>query len=190
MNETNSPNNALAVGRWLLLIVLTFGVLAGVFFWIARSVNVESPVEGTSASSGAHPAPDFRLASLDGKTLGPPDYTGQVVIIDFWASWCGPCKIQAKMLDELHTEFDGRNVQFLAVNIGESPETVRRYVENEPFPYPVLLDQQEELMGRYQIFGLPTLMVIDKAGAVSFLRTGVTDNGTLRRELEKAGVSA
>ena len=188
--STSTPSNALAVGRWLLLIALTFGVLAGAFLWIARSVSIDSPIERAAGSAaGAHPAPDFRLASLDGQTLGPPDYAGRVIIIDFWASWCGPCKIQAKVLDELHAEVDPSEVQFLAINVGETPETVQRYVENDPFPYPVLLDQSEQLMSRYQLLGLPTLMVIDKEGAVSFVRTGVTDNGTLRRELEKAGAS-
>ena len=127
-----------------------------------------------------------RLPSLDGRTLGPPDFAGKVVVIDFWATWCGPCKLQAQMFEKAHEEHTGGGVEFMAINVGEDEETVRKYVEKKPFPYSVLLDPDEQLMSRYQIYGLPTVMVVDREGRVSFMRTGVTDVPTLRREIAKA----
>ena len=188
--DSTQPTKSAALARWILVIGATFAALALAFLWIARSLTSESADGGARAQAPPveYPVPDFRLASLDGGTLGPPDFEGKAVIIDFWATWCGPCKIQAKMLEKMHEEVDGQHVQFLAINLGEDLETVKRYVEATPFSYSVLLDPQEELSARYQIYGLPTLMVVDREGRVSYMRTGLTDIPTLRKALAKAGV--
>lgn len=183
------PSAQSALIRWFVLIGATFAILVGSFVWLSRSWTVDSAAaaaEGTGAPAISYPEPDFRLASLDGRTIGPPDFAGQVVVIDFWATWCGPCKLQAQFLDRLHEEV-GSRVQFLAIDVGEEEDRVRGYVDKDPFPYPVLLDPEEELMDRYQILGLPTVMVIDREGRVSYMRTGLTDVPTLRRQLAKAG---
>jgi thiol-disulfide isomerase/thioredoxin len=135
------------------------------------------------------PAPDFRLASLDGATLGPGDFAGQVVVLDFWATWCVPCRMQAAILEPLAAEYGGRGVRFLAVDLGESEETVRRYVADHPFPYPVLLDVDDGLSYELGIYGLPTLMVIDLDGEVSFVTSGVVDGDAVRQALERAGAA-
>jgi thiol-disulfide isomerase/thioredoxin len=177
-----STNTALL--RWLSLVAVTFVLLVLSFVWLARSLTIHSPSE---AAKKTLPPPDFRLASLDGRTLGPADFSDQVIILDFWATWCGPCKLQARILEELHDELKAKNVQVLAINVGEDVEKVRRYVERSPFPYPVLLDESEELMGTYRIGGLPTLMIIDRQGEVSYMRVGVTDPVTIQSEVAKAG---
>lgn len=190
--DPTPPAKSTALARWILLIGATFTVLALGFIWIARSLTTTATeaVDGGSLAVGEveYPAPDFRLASLDGSTLGPPDFEGKAVIIDFWATWCAPCKIQAKMLEKMHEELGGKGVHFLAINVGEDPETVKQYVEETPFSYSVLLDPEEELSVRYQIYGLPTVMVVDPEGRVSYLRTGLTDIPTLRKVLAKVGV--
>lgn len=136
------------------------------------------------------PAPAFRLATLDGGELGPQDLAGKVVLLEFWATWCIPCHAQADILEPLYREYRERGVEFLAVDLGEDEETVRRFVAANPFPYPVLLDPEDELSWELGIHALPTLMVIDRAGAVSFVHTGVVDEDELRRVLGKAGAAA
>ncbi|MEO1366957.1 MAG: TlpA disulfide reductase family protein [Acidobacteriota bacterium] len=137
-------------------------------------------------SPGQWPAPSFRLPSLDGQTLGPPDFLGDVVVVELWASWCGPCRIQARFLEELHEEYDGKGVHFLAVNSGESETTARAYAQKTPFPYPVLLDPRETVRARYSSNGLPTVMVISRSGEVSLLKVGVLGAPALRVEIERA----
>ena len=130
---------------------------------------------------------DFRLKSVDGRKLGPKDFAGQVVVVDFWATWCVPCHVQARILEPLHRDFKGKGVQFLAANVGEDESTVRSFLKDKPFPYPVLLDPQDKISGQLGVVALPTLMVIDKKGKVAFFHTGVADGATLRKILTKAG---
>ena len=184
------------VAVWLGVCALGFGALAFGMDQLAKSRPVDSPAladlgstegsAGPSATGAAYPAPDFELASLSGGKLNPKSFLGRVVVIDLWATWCGPCHMQAEFLETLHQEYDGKAVQFLAVNSGEERATVEEFTARSPFPYPVLLDPSQSVMRRYKASGLPTLLVVDVTGSVSFLNVGVVDTATLRREIEKA----
>ncbi len=183
---TRSAN--MSVVRWLLLVAVSFGLLALSLSWISKSVTTASPIsEPAAEAASAYPSPDFSLASLDGETIGPRDYPGDVIIVELWATWCVPCRLQARFLEELHLDLEGKGVRFLAVNVGEDEATVREFVAGSPFPYPVLLDPEDTLGQRYEIYGLPTVMIIDREGAVSFLETGVSDAARLRHALRAAG---
>jgi len=138
-------------------------------------------------SSALEPNPDFRLASLDGNEISPRDYPGEVVLIDFWATWCGPCHKQADILEDLYADLEGNGVRFLAVNLGEDAETVRSFLEDDPYPYPVLLDPEDQLTYDFGIFALPTVMVVDTKGKVSYFETGILDRRGVLAELTKAG---
>ncbi len=148
--------------------------------------------DGATAGSGpaakaSGPRTDFRLKTVDGKTLGPKDFPGQVVVVDFWATWCGPCHLQARILEPVYRDFKGRGVQFLAANVGEDPEQVKKFLKDKPFPYPVLMDPSEEISSDLGIFALPTLLVVDKKGKVSYFESGIADGDTLRQIIKKAG---
>ncbi len=184
-----SPARLLALLRWLLLVAVAFGLLAAGLHRISKSAINASPsseAEGVTPE-GAFPAPDFRFASLDGEAIGPQDYAGDVVLVELWATWCGPCRLQAKYLEQLHDELQGTDVRFLAISVGEDEATVREYVERKPFPYPVLVDPEDTLSQRYQLYGLPTLMIVDRQGDVSFLETGISDTKRIRQALRAAG---
>lgn len=141
-------------------------------------------------AAGERRVPDFRLASLAGESLGPSSFPGQVVVFDFWATWCLPCHLQADILKTLHSEFAAAGVQFVAVSIGEAEETVREFVERRPFPYPVLIDPGDEVSAQLGIYGLPTVMVVDERGEVVYLRTGISPEGVLRDLLARLGAGA
>lgn len=132
----------------------------------------------------------FQLATLDGSRLGPPDLRGDVVVVDMWASWCKPCVVQAEILERLREEYAGRGVSFLALNSGEDLETVRGYVEKTPFSYPVLLDPDEEVMGAAGLYALPTLLVLDPRGDLSYISIGITGASVVRNAIEEALASA
>jgi cytochrome c biogenesis protein CcmG/thiol:disulfide interchange protein DsbE len=143
------------------------------------------------ASAADRPASkdfDFRLKTVDGRTLGPKDFRGQVVVVDFWATWCLPCHMQARILEPLHREYKDKGVQFLASNVGEDEKTVRSFLKSKPFPYPVLLDPEDKVSTKLGVLQLPTLLVIDKTGKVSYFSAGVADAPTMRKILKQAGV--
>ena len=169
-------------------------VLAAAVF---LSLLVVSCKDGASAGKAAGGAPpkavaagtpaDFQWTSVDGRKLGPKSFPGQVVVIDFWATWCMPCRLQAEILEPVYRDLKGRGVQFLAANVGETPDEVKRFLKEKPFPYPVLLDPDQVVATRLRVVGLPTLMVVDKKGKVSYLETGIADGDTLRALIKKAG---
>ena len=168
---------------WLLGLAGLLVVGAGVLGWRLAAV-----ANGDSLESAEPRPPDVRLAALEGGTMRLADFTGEVVVVDFWASWCAPCRLQAKILAPLHEEL-GQRVQFLAINLGEDRRTVERYVAKNAFPYPVLMDPEEVLGVDLEIYALPTVMVLDREGRIAFLRAGVTDRPTLEGALAAAGAS-
>jgi thiol-disulfide isomerase/thioredoxin len=157
-----------------------------------KALLVLSIAAGLAACSAGGPvAPavsaDFRLETLDGSTLGPPDFPGEVVVVDFWATWCTPCRAQAAILEELHAEYAGRGVRFLAVDVAEDRQMVEEFVAENPFPYPVLLDPEDRLSALLGLVALPTLMVVDTEGEVIYLEAGLVDRRRLERLLQEAG---
>lgn len=176
----NSLSRSLSPRRSPLMLAALFSLL------LFGCQNGASAGNGNGGKVGSQP--DFRLKTIDGRKLGPADFKGQVVVVDFWATWCGPCHIQARILEPIHRDYHGKGVQFLAANVGEDEDTVRGFLKKKPFPYPVLLDSQSQVSGSLGVYALPTLMVIDKKGKISLLQAGVVDGPSLRKALKDAGV--
>ena len=141
---------------------------------------------GTSVNTDAPPAPDFDLAGLDGRPYRLSEFEGRVLLVEFWATWCGPCRMQAEILSRLYEEVQSEDLEFLAVSLGESEEIVRDFVRKDPFPYPVLLDPEESLGYALEVYALPTVMIVDGAGRITFMQPGISDGETLRRALAAA----
>ena len=161
----------------LFTIVLLIGVIASL-------VGCgDEAVRGATHSVAA----DFRLASLDGAQLSPADYPDSVVLVEFWATWCGPCHVQASILSALYPEYKSRGVEFIAVSVGEPSDVVASFVEESPFPYPVLLDPDDRISVQLGIVGLPTVMVLDRNREVVYFSAGVADEETVRRALAGSG---
>jgi cytochrome c biogenesis protein CcmG/thiol:disulfide interchange protein DsbE len=112
-------------------------------------------------------APTFSLKGLDGKTHSLEEMKGTPIVINFWASWCTPCKIEAPELVKLYDKYKGR-VEIYAVNLTDNDtlKNVKAFAEHYKFDFPVLLDEEGEVSSKYRVAAIPTTYFIDKDGII------------------------
>ena len=128
---------------------------------------------GSGAGAAAGTMPAYELASLSGAEVAASEFAGKVVLYDFWATWCGPCHLQADIFRKLYPGLRAQGVEIVGIATGESPAVVREFAAKRPFPWPVLIDSEETLSNQLDILGLPTLVIVDREGRIRFRNTGV-----------------
>jgi len=122
-----------------------------------------TPVEGDWAGNLA---PDFRLQNLEGQTVSLGDLRGSPVMLNFWATWCGPCRYEMPYLQQVYEEWSGKGLVLLAIDIGENPSLVKGFLEMNNLDLPVLLDTEKNVAEEYDIRGIPTTFFVDKDGII------------------------
>jgi len=122
-------------------------------------------------------APDFTLEDMDGESYTLSDYRGKVVMVNFWATWCPPCRRELPSMEALYQAFRDESFTVLAINQWESPDHVFAYMgQLEVFPgFPILFDRDSAVSQTYEVKGLPTTVLIDKAGRVVYRAVGGRD---------------
>lgn len=140
------------------LIGLVFGIFAA-------SSLASSGMEG-------QPAPDFALKSASGENLRLSEYRGDVVMINFWATWCGPCRQEMPLLDELYTRYQRVGFNLLGVNIDDDSAGAMRMVEELGVNFPVLFDSRKEVSKLYEVEAMPTTVLLDREGRVRHVHHG------------------
>ena len=118
------------------------------------------------------PAPEFQLKDLHGAEVALADFKGKVVLLDFWATWCGPCRQEMPEFQRIHRELAAKDVVVLALDVDEPLETVVEYMDKEKFTFPVLLANGASVMNRYSVHAYPTTFAIDKNGLVADVVVG------------------
>ena len=118
------------------------------------------------------PAPDFTLKSLTGKNLKLSEMAGNVVLINFWASWCGPCREEMPLLNDLHNKYGPLGFSVYGVNVEEDVKGARGFLQDFPVDFPVLLDSSNEVSKQYKVIAMPTTVVVDRDGNVRYLHQG------------------
>ncbi len=129
-------------------------------------------VSGTQSPLVGQPSPDFELDLLDGKRFHLADHKGKVVILDFWATWCGPCLQTMPLIDEIAHEFADKGVELIAVNMEEQPRQIKSMLERHKLKMPVVLDLDGVVAAKYAVTAIPQTVVIDQAGKVTRLFVG------------------
>lgn len=111
--------------------------------------------------------PGFTLRTLDGEPVRSADFTGKVVVLNFWATWCGPCKEEMPALDRLRRRFAGRDVLLLTVTTDHQRDGIQAFMQRLGLGLPVLLDEDKDVSDRFMVRGLPTTLLIGKDGKVA-----------------------
>lgn len=137
---------------------LILALVAGIGYAAAQAMTEER----VSVSVG-DPAPDFKLRDMSGKEVRLADYKGKGVLLNLWASWCNPCVNELPLLNE---GYKLKNVEMIAVNLGEDEETVRKFADRYELEFPILLDSKGEMMQQYRAVGLPLTVLIDERGNI------------------------
>ncbi len=117
-------------------------------------------------------APALTLKSLEGSNLRLEEYRGQVVLINFWASWCGPCRQEMPVLDRLHHRYEDTGFAVLGVNVEGDPESARETVDKTQVTFPILLDDGQKVSELYSLEAMPSTVVIDRDGVIRYIHHG------------------
>ena len=147
----------------------------------STEASTEAPTEATTEAPDLS-APDFTVYDMDGNPVKLSDYFGKPIVLNFWASWCGPCRMEMPYFEEVYKEI-GDQVQFLMVNStdgsSETVETASTFVAEQGYTFPVFYDTGFEASMNYQAFSLPTTYFISAEGELIAKATGSIDKETL-----------
>jgi len=133
---------------------------------------VPEPTAPANPAIGAI-APDFRLLDLNGTEVALRDFRGQVVLLNFWATWCPPCRLEIPMFVEVYEELKDQGFVIVAVNMRESREKVAAFASEYEMSFPILLDPRVEVGARYLANSIPRNIVIDRDGVVRHIIMGM-----------------
>jgi len=117
-------------------------------------------------------APDFSLPDQSGATVALKDFDGQVVLINFWASWCGPCREEMPLLDELHKRYAPLGFTMLGVNVEEDSAAADRFLQGLPVSFPVLYDRENSVSKLYEVIAMPSSVLVGRDGRVRYKHHG------------------
>ncbi|NKB67360.1 MAG: redoxin domain-containing protein [Candidatus Latescibacteria bacterium] len=154
----------------LLAGIAVFGktglALVGMDFAVANS--------GSDSGSGADedvPAPLFSLEAMAGAPVALEELRGQVVLINFWATWCGPCKLEMPHIQALHEQYGDQGLTVLAISTDQYRDKVEPFIKNQGFTFPVLYDDGSA-QANYRVRGIPSLFLLDQAGIIRYSQAG------------------
>lgn len=187
--------------RKLLIVVglVGLGVLigrvvhpdAGVAPGVPPLAQPQQPASATPVQEGVaigKRAPDFTLKDVNGNIVRLSDLRGKPVFVNFWATWCPPCRIEMPEIQRLYEE-NGDEFHMVAVNLTgteKSPESVPKFLQENGYTFPVLLDPDEAAVSKYVLAGVPTSLFLDENGIIRVIWPGPMDRMTMEANLAKA----
>jgi len=130
-----------------------------------------APSAVAAVNPGA-PAPAFTLAARDGGKLSLADLKGQVVMINFWATWCGPCRQEMPLLAQLHDQYEPLGFTMLGVNVEPDSAAAVAWLKGVPVTFPILFDTDSAVAGSFGVEGMPSSVLVDRNGQVRYIHRG------------------
>ncbi|MEJ2602062.1 MAG: TlpA disulfide reductase family protein [Gammaproteobacteria bacterium] len=139
---------------------------------LAMVAVLAAPAFAGKGALDGQQAPDFALKSLAGENLRLSEYRGDVVMINFWATWCGPCRQEMPLLDELYNRYERVGFRLLGVNIDDDPRRATEMARDLGVSFPVLFDDRKEVSRLYQVEAMPVTVILDREGVVRHTHYG------------------
>jgi thiol-disulfide isomerase/thioredoxin len=179
----------IVVGIWIGVGVGVVALVIGnAMGWISFDLSSALNFEPKAFMETDVPAPEFELLSTDGELVSLSRLTGKVVVVNFWATWCGPCVQEIPMFQEYFDKYSP-DLVVLGVNEQEDPELVREFEGQLDISYPILLDRNADLAPVYQLIALPVTVFIDQEGILRFHHIGIMTAEQLDNYLTLLGVT-
>lgn len=146
---------------------------SGLKSWM-RGAAVAGALAMTSmvASSTASMAPTFTLPSRSGDNVSLTQLKGKVVMLNFWASWCGPCRQEMPLLDQMHKRYSALGFTLVGVNVDQNSKDAEDWLSKTPVSFPVLFDRESKVSKLYDVSAMPSTVFIDRQGNVRYLHRG------------------
>lgn len=130
------------------------------------------PAATTVAAEASGPAPMFTLDTPGGETNSLAQFKGQVVMLNFWATWCGPCQQEMPLLDQMYKKYKPAGFTLIGVNVDKEAPPVKTLLARRPVSFPVLLDPQSQVSKSYHVDEMPSTVLIDRKGNIRFVHRG------------------
>ena len=161
---------------YIIILLLLTGIGG---FLLKSSFNTE-PSKAFQAPSVLFEAPDFSLPLYnEDKYLSLSDYRGKTVILNFWASWCVSCRLEAPGLEKTWKTFKDQDVVLIGINLQESPREIQKFIDENSITYPVVIDKEAETVFKYGVRIVPTTIFINKDGLVVYVYEGLLNEEQL-----------
>ncbi len=147
-------------------------------------------LSGFAVPKDKEPAPRFIATTTAGEKFSNASIKGKVVLLEFWTTWCGFCADEAPFVDKIGQELAGEGLILLAINVGESRKTVKKYLEQHPRSCKIVLMEDTNLAAMYQATAYPIYVVIDRDGNIAGTQRGAGGEDALRRLIARAGIES
>jgi len=150
---------------------------------LAALLTMMLPVACLADFKQGEKLPDLASFKLEGKL--PEKLEGQVILLDFWASWCGPCKSSFPAMEELTKKYADQGLTIVAVSVDKKLENMQRFLKSEKVSFTVVRDAQQKLVAAADIHAMPTSFLIDRSGKIRFIHTGFNGDETTRQYVKE-----
>jgi peroxiredoxin len=137
----------------------------------ALGLGLAADAGAANLAPGAQ-APAFELGSQSGKPVDLANFKGQVVLINFWATWCGPCRKEMPVLDQLYSKYKPLGFTLLGVNVEPDPGNATGFLKSTPVTFPILFDTESKVSKLYEVAGMPSTIIVDRKGNVRYIHRG------------------
>ncbi len=125
-----------------------------------------------AADPTGSPAPQFTLGAKSGQNISLAQFKGQVVMLNFWASWCGPCRQEMPLLESIYKKYNRLGFTLIGVNVEPDSNAANEWLKQTPVSFPILYDKESKVSKMYDVAGMPSTVIIDRAGKVRMLHRG------------------